>query len=368
MKILKIVSGASALILLAVSCGNKQKSMQETTPPQYPTTIVGCKNTELLSEYPVTIKGQEDIEIRPRIDGFIDAIYIDEGAVVKKGQVLFKINSPQADQALTTTQAAFRSAKAQVNIAKTNVERIRPLAEQNIVSKVQLTTAEDSYQSALAGLEQAEAALRNAKATVGWTNVSSPVNGLIGSIPFRKGSLVNSSDVLTTVANTGRVYAYFSLNEKDLSNFLDELQGNNQTDKIRNSPEVSLNLADGRVYENKGKIETITGSINITTGSAVIRAAFPNTHGILRSGTSGKIFIPKYIEKAIVIPQKSTFAQQDKIIVFKVQGDSVIQTPITVLPTPDGKKYVVTGGLKEGERIVTDGIATLSQGKKIIFK
>lgn len=367
MKLTKIIYGASALILLVSSCGNKNNSEEKTQIQKYPTAIVGQSNVELLSVYPTTIKGQEDIEVRPRVDGFIDAIYVDEGAVVKKGQPLFKIDSPQSEQALTTAQASVKSAQAQLNTAKVNVNRIRPLAEKDIVGKVQLETAEDSYLTAVAGLAQAEAALKNAQATLSWTNVTSPVDGLIGEIPLRQGSLVSSANVLTTVANTGSVYAYFSLNEKELSVFLNELEGKTQSEKIKNAPPVNLMLADGTICEQQGKIETITGSINISTGSVTFRAEFPNQEGKLRSGMSGKVALPKHRENAIVVPQKATFAQQDKVLVYRVEGDSVIQKVISVLPTPDGKSYVVTDGLSIGDRIVTDGIATLNHGKKIAF-
>lgn len=359
------VGATLALVLFTTSCGNQQNSSEQASPLKYPTAIVSRQNAKLESVYPVTIKGKEDIEVRPRIDGFIESIYVDEGAVVKKGQSLFKINSPQSQQALTSALAAIKSAHAQVNIAKVDVSRIRPLVEKNIVSPVQLETAESAYQSALASLAQAEATLKNAEATMSWTNVTSPVNGLVGEIPYRQGSLVSSNNVLTTVANTSNVFAYFSLNEKELSVFLNTLDGHTQAEKIKNAPEITLTLADGTVYKHKGKIETISGSVNITTGTANFRAEFPNMEGKLRSGTSGRISIPRYMDNAIIIPQKATFAQQDKIIIFKVQGDSVLQTAISILPTPDSKSYVVTNGLEIGDRIVTDGIATLSHGKKI---
>lgn len=368
MKSGKIFLGATLFMLFGLSSCGKKQEIKTSEPQKYPTIIVNEQSAELQSVYPTTIKGKEDIEIRPRIDGFIDAIYVDEGSVVKKGQILFKINSPQAEQALKTAGASVRSAQAQVNTAKTNVERIRPLAEQDIVSNVQLTTAQDSYQTALASLAQAEAALENAQSTMSWTNVTSPVDGLVGTIPYRIGSLVNSANVLTTVANTSNVFAYFSLNEKELAVFLSTLEGNTQTEKIKNSPNVILTLADGTVYEHKGRIETITGSINITTGTANFRAEFPNKEGQLRSGISGKVSIPRNMENVFVIPQKATFAQQDKVLVYKVQGDSVAQKIISVISTPDGKSYAVTGGLNNGDRIVSDGIATLSNGKKISFQ
>lgn len=366
MKFTEIIGGVSALLLAMTSCsGNKQSSQEQQTVQKYPTTVVSRQNVELESVYPVTIKGKEDIEIRPRVDGFIDAIYVDEGSKVRKGQSLFKIDSPQSVQALTSARAAVKSAQAQVNIAKVDVNRIKPLAEKNIVSMVQLETAESTYQSALATLAQAEATLKNAEATIGWTNVTSPVDGLIGAIPFRQGSLVNSGNALTTVANTSNVFAYFSLNEKELSAFMDNLQGSTQAEKIKNAPEIILTLADGTIYEHAGKIETVTGSVNTTTGTAGFRAEFPNKEGKLRSGISGKISIPRKIDNAILVPQKATYAQQNKTLIYLVQGDSVIQRVISVLPTPDSKSYVVTDGLQDGDKIVVDGIVTLSHGKKI---
>lgn len=365
MKLGKILFGTACFMLFGLSsCGNNQEA-PASVPQKYSTIIVNEQSAELMSVYPTTIKGQEDIEIRPRIDGFIDAIYVDEGSVVRKGQALFKINSPQAEQALKSANAALKSAQAQVNTAKINVERIRPLAEQNIVSMVQLTTAEDSHQTALAGLAQAEAALENAQATMSWTNVTSPVDGFVSTISYRLGSLVNSANVLTTVANTSNVFAYFSLNEKELSTFLSGLEGKTQAEKIKNAPEVTLTLADGSVYEHKGRIETIAGSINVTTGSANFRAEFTNREGQLRSGISGRISVPRNLENVLIIPQKATFTLQDKVLVYAVQGDSVVRRVVSVVSTPDGKNYAVTGGLNNGERIVTDGLATLSNGKKI---
>ncbi len=369
MKVKKIVFGATALMVM-VSCGKKPNmSMGQNDEPQkYPTMVVNEQNVQLETIYPVTIKGQEDIEIRPRVDGFIKAINVDEGSVVRKGQTLFQIDSPQAVQGVNTAKAQVNSSQAQVSTAKLNVDRIRPLAEKGIVSNVQLETAENTYQSTLAALAQAQAALQNAQATLGWTNVVSPVDGVVGSIPFRLGSLVNPANVLTTVANTNNVFAYFSMNEKEMTSFLNKLEGKTQAEKIKNAPEITLTLADGTIYSEKGKLETITGNINVTTGSANLRVEFSNKQGQLRSGTSGRISIPRNLENTIMIPQKATFSQQNKVLVYKVQGDSVIQNLISVESTPDGKSYAVTSGLLSGDKIVTDGIATLSNGKKIIVE
>lgn len=352
-------------VLLALGSCGKQTQTPEQQIKAYPTQVLSKQDVVLQSTYPATIKGQEDIEIRPRINGFIKAIYVDEGTIVRKGQTLFQIDAPTAEQNVRTSQAAVESAKAQLNSAKVNVNRIRPLAEKGIVSNVQLEMAENDYVSAEAALKQAQAALQNAQATASWTNVTSPVNGIVGSIPFKLGSLVDDKNVLTTVSNTGNVFVYFSVNEKELMNLLENLDGNTQREKIVNIPAVTLTLANGSEYPDKGKVETIEGQINNATGSVTIRASFPNTRGLLKSGSSGRITIPNPMSGVVVVPQKATFARQDKIFIYKVQADSVSETLISVLPTPDGKSYVVTNGLNINERVVTDGIITLSQGAKI---
>ncbi|MDR3093303.1 MAG: efflux RND transporter periplasmic adaptor subunit [Bacteroidales bacterium] len=356
---------AGAATLLFVSCGRQQNSTNNTQLPKYPAMVVTAGTAELTTNYPVTLRGREDIEIRPRIDGFIEQIYIDEGSAVKQGQVLFKINSPQAEQAVTTAMAAVTAADAQLATATLNVERMKPLAEQGIISNVQLQSYQNAESAAKAAHAQAKAQLTNAEATLSWASVKSPVDGYVGAVAYRKGSLVNNQNVLTTVANTTSVFAFFSLNEKALTQFLGGLEGKNQIEKLKHAPEITLTLADGTVYPYKGKIETIAGVVNTATGSANFRAEFPNEERLLRSGASGTISIPRYMDKVVVIPQKATFARQDKIIAYKVQGDSVVQKVITVLPTPDARSYVVIDGIGEGDRIVTDGLASLSHGKKV---
>lgn len=370
MDLKKLLLGIT-IVILFYSCGNKaNQAPQEAPLQQYPTEILSPGTVTLEAVYPVVIKGQEDIEIRPQVSGFIDAILIDEGSVVRKGQSLFKINSPQSIQNLAAAEASVTSAEATLNTAKLNVDRMRPLAEKKIISEVQLQTYENQYESAQAVLAQAKATLAQAQAMIAWTNVTSPVDGLVGAIPYRQGSLVSSSNVLTTVANTGNVYAYFSLNEKNLMELLNRYEGKTQAEKIKNIPPVTLTLADGTAYPEKGRVETITGVVNTSTGTANFRASFPNKDGILRSGTSGNIAISREVDDVFKIPQKATFQQQDKILVYKVQGspekgDSVVQAIITVSPTPDGLSYAVMGGLQSGDRIVTDGVASLRHGKKI---
>lgn len=353
MKFRQIVFGTLSLLLL-VSCGNKKQDQTVQQADEYEVMSVSLQQAETQTTYPVTVRGKEDIDIKPRVDGFIDAIYVDEGSVVRKGQALFKINSPQSEQALVSAKAAYSSAKV-------NVDRIRPLVEKGILSKTRLEMEENTYQSA-------KAVLRNAEEAIKWATVTSPVDGIVGRLPYRLGSLVDRSNVLTTVANVNEVYAYFSLNEKALFQLLSSLNGATQSEKIKNIPEVTLVMADGTVYGEKGRVETISGVVDVNTGAANFRAKFPNKEGLLRSGTSGKVIIPQLLDNVFVVPQKSTFALQDKVLVFKVQADSVIQTVVTAQPLADGKNYAVSQGLQAGDQIVTDGIAKLQNGSKIRIK
>lgn len=340
-------------MMLLMSCRNTQEEQYsaDSQPRAYPVATVELGNVVLQAAYPAVLKGQEDVEIKPRVDGFIEAIYVDEGSAVHKGQPLFKVSSPSSIQALENARAAY-------NTAKIDVDRMRPLAEKGIISKVKITTYEYALQSAKASLDQA-------KALLGWTTVTSPVNGVVGTISYRLGSLVSNADILTTVANTASVVANFSINEKELYEFLRTWKGNSQAEKIESMPPVKLLLPDGSLYEESGRIQTISGIVDATSGAVNFRASFPNRKGLLRSGTSGTVVVPNTLKQVIAIPQRATFSLQDKILVYKVQGDSVVQKVVTVRPTPDGKSYAVTSGLTAGDKIVTDGVATLQNGQKI---
>ena len=346
--------GGIILITLFASCSSKKTTEQNAMmfePQTYKTQILEPQKVELQSVFPAVLKGQEDIEIKPRVDGFIEAVYVDEGAKVKKGQSLFRINSP-------SSLKTYEEAQANYNTAKLDVERMRPLAEKNIISDVQL----ESYENALIA---AEAALKQAKATLEWVNVTSPVDGVIGTISYRIGSLVSNTNVLTTVSNTSQMFAYFSMNEKDLYDFLYKWEGNSKAEKIKNMPDVKFILSNGKEYTEPGQIVTISGIVDQTTGAVNIRASFPNSNGLLLSGSSGKVIIPEYINDALVVSQKATFSEQDKTLIFKVQGDSVVQKVIVVTSTPDGQQYVVQSGLEQGDRVVIDDIIGLSHGAKI---
>ncbi|WP_379090085.1 efflux RND transporter periplasmic adaptor subunit [Pedobacter sp. UC225_65] len=365
----------SILFLGAIlaSCGGGKdeqaaKAAAAAKPQVYPVFAVATQSTTLDSDYPATIEGIQDVDIRPKVDGFIEKIYVDEGAVVKKGQLLFKINAPQYEQQVRTANASISNAEANVNAAQLQVNKTKPLVDKDIISKYELEAAQLTLQSRKAALAQAKAELVNAKVNLSYTNITSPADGVVGSIPFKTGSLVSGSSAqpLTTVSNISKVYAYFSLNEKQLLDFANVYKGKTLAAQMKNIPAVSLILADGTTYAQNGKIESINGQINTNTGSASLRATFPNPTAILKSGASAAVRIPQHIDNVILIPQKSTIDLQGKKFVY-ILGDSakVVNTEIEVMEITKGKFYVVTKGLKAGDKIVLEGFQSLKNGTMI---
>lgn len=358
-----------AASIIIASCGKKDDKAAQAGAAQvkeYKTLTLQPESATLYTDYPASIQGQQNIEIRPRVEGYIDKIFVDEGAVVRAGQPLFKINAPEFEQEVRTATASIKSAQAAVSSAKLAVNKVRPLVEKEIISKYELETAQYNYESAMATLAQANASLVNARTNLGYTTVTSPVDGVVGSIPFRLGSLVssNTADPLTTVSSIGNVYAYFAMNEKVLLNFT---QGSGTlAQKIKQFPAVSLVLSDGSTYGEKGRIETVNGLINTETGSVNIRARFPNPRGIIRSGSSTTVRIPADIKDGLIIPQSATFELQDKIFAVTVGKDGKTKNVnITILDNKAGNYYVVTSGLLAGDQIVLEGVAALKEGTQI---
>lgn len=363
-----IFLASATFIFAACSQNQKNKNAQNTAVQAYPVVKIDSTNTTLESTYPTELQGQQDVDIRPKIDGFIEKIYVDEGATVKKGQILFSINAPQYEQAVRTAAAAIKSAEADVAAAQLQYNKTKPLVEQDIVSKFDLDNAALTVTAKKAALAQAKAALVNAQTNLSYTRVSSPMDGVIGSIPYKVGALVSSTSQmpLTTISNIDKVYAYFSLNEKQLLEIARTYQGATLEAKIRQIPPVSLLLADGSIYPEKGKIETVSGQINPQTGSSSLRATFSNPQGLLRSGSSATIVIPKNVEHALLIPQKSTTDIQGKKFVYVLtDSNTVKEVNVEVMQLTKGNFYVVTNGLKPGDQIVIEGFAALKDGSKI---
>lgn len=361
------VKGAaySLTALLAFSCGNSQQGGM----PALSLAVMTVEPTsqELNSAYPATIKGQQDIEIRARVSGYITKLCVDEGAVVHKGQPLFLIDAVPYQKAVQAAEAAVEVAKANVATTQLTVDSKTELHAQNIISDYDLQTAKNSLASAKAALAQAEAQLASAHNDLSYTTITSPSDGVVGTIPFRVGSLVGTTtqEPLTVVSDINKMFVYFSMNEKQLL-ALTRQKDDSVNSMIGAMPEVQLQLADGTMYPAKGKIETLSGVIDLSTGAVQMRATFPNAQRLLRSGGTGTVLIPSVLDSALLIPQSATYEVQDKKFVY-VLGDSskVKNTEITVFPLDNGKQYVVTSGLKPGEQVVVEGVATLRDGMPI---
>lgn len=362
--------GAIATVIL-YSCGSSaapEPSMGAMPPPQLPVVAVITAPGTTYKEYSATLEGKVNVEIRPQVEGYLEKIYVDEGAYVKAGQPLFKIDARVYNEQLNSAQSSVLAAQANVQKAQVEVDRLIPLVENKVISEVQLKTAKAAYDAAKAAEEQAKAAVGNARINVGYTYITAPVSGYIGRIPYKTGSLVgkNETQPLTLLSDIREVYAYFSMSESDFMAFKQQFEGNTIEEKVKKVPAVELLLADGSVYNQKGKISTIDGQFDKTTGTISFRATFPNAGGMLRSGNTGKIRIPQLFTQAIVVPQEATFEIQDKVFVFAV-GDSnkVASKPITV----SGKTnawYFVESGLKPGDKIVFAGTGNLQDGMVIV--
>ncbi len=351
--------------VVLTSCGSKSNQMGEASN-DFAVETVQTTTADLKTSYPATIKGMQDIEIRPKVSGYLVKLLVDEGATVRKGQPLFLIDSEQYRAAVKAAQAQIRVCRANIATQKLTVDNKRMLFKQNIISSYDLKMAENALASYEAQLASAEAQLQSAQDNLRWCTVTSPADGVVGSIPYRVGSLVSgqSAEALTTVSNISKMYVYFSMTEKQLLALTREAGGVNAA--IKKMPAVSLVLSDGTTYSQSGTISTVSGVIDSSTGSVQMRATFDNAQHILRSGGTGSILVPTHASDAIMVPQSATFDVQDKKFVYVVNADKSVATrEITVLPQNNGQTYVVASGLRSGERIVVDGVNQLKNGQKI---
>lgn len=351
--------------VMLTSCGSKSNKMGEASN-DFAVETIQTTTADLKTSYPATIKGMQDIEIRPKVSGYLVKLLVDEGATVRKGQPLFLIDSEQYRATVKAAKAQIRVCRANIATQKLTVDNKRMLFKQNIISNYDLKMAENTLASYEAQLAAAEAQLQSAQDNLRWCTVTSPADGVVGSIPYRVGSLVSgqSAEALTTVSNISKMYVYFSMTEKQLLALTREAGGVNAA--IKKMPAVSLVLSDGTTYSQSGTISTVSGVIDPSTGSVQMRATFDNAQHILRSGGTGSILIPTHASDAIMVPQSATFDVQDKKFVYVVNADKSVATrEITVLPQNNGQTYVVASGLRAGERIVVDGVNQLKNGQKI---
>lgn len=356
----KSATALSAIALAAgvlTSCGGGQQAPQQQAP-QVAVMSVSESSADLDETFPATLKGKTDIDIRPQVTGFITKVHVDEGQRVHKGQVLFTLDQVQYRAAVEQAEAAVNVARTAVSNAQLTADNKRALLDKNIISEYEWQMADNQLQTAKAQLAQAQAGLVTARKNLAYTVVTAPSNGVVGSIPNREGSLASpsSQQPLTTISDNSEMFAYFSLTEKDIL----ALTGNGAKsldEAIKEMPQVHLMLADGSLYGQSGKVSTISGVINSSTGAASVRASFDNPSGMLRSGATGQVVIPRHFENVILIPQKATNELQDRRFAYVVNdSNKVVATPVTVAAINDGKNFVVTSGLKSGDKIAVEGV------------
>jgi len=358
------IAAITTVILFGCQASADNGGGHQMPPPALPVITVTSQQATTYQEYTASLEGSRDIEVRPQVEGYLTRIYVDEGAHVSKGQLLFKIDPQPYIEQLNTANALYAAAKASLESAEINVNKLVPLVQGNVISDVQLKSAQAASNAAKANVAQAAAGVQSAKINLGYTNVTAPASGYVGRLPLKTGSLVGKStdEPLTVLSETKDIHAYFSMSEVNFLQFKDQFPGNTVEQKIKQMAPVELVLATDSAYPEKGKVELAEGQFNKTTGTINFRATFPNTQGILRSGNTGKIRIARDLGNTIIIPQEATFEIQDKTFVYTV-GDSnkVITKPITISGRTTNY-YYVSNGLNAGEKIVLSSQSTLLMG------
>ena len=365
MKKLSLLAIAAAATVL-VSCGNKG-GRPNFGDNEFPVQEVTTVSASMQTTYPATIKGIHDVEIRPKVSGFLVQINVHEGQTVSAGQTLFVIDNATYQAAVRQARAAVNTATAQLNTAKLTYDNAQKLFANNVIGSYELESSRNAYESAQAQLAQAKASLASAQETLSFCYIKSPASGVIGNIPFKVGTLVSAStqQALTTVSDISSMEVYFSMTEKDIL-AMTKTSGSTQ-EALKEFPAVKLQLADGTIYNEEGHIVKMSGVIDAATGSVQLIANFTNPQRLLKSGGSGAIIIPRSNKSAIVIPQTVVSEVQNKKFVYLLGKDNKVKSSeITVEPQTDGNNYVVTSGLKIGDKYVTNGITKLNDGMEIV--
>ena len=326
---------------------------------EYPVVTVGTSNADMQSTYPATIKGVQDVEIRPKVQGFITQINVKEGQTVSAGQTLFVLDNATYQAQVRMAEASVNTAQQQVNTTQLTYENAKLLHANKVIGDYELQTSQNSYESAKAQLAQAKASLASARETLSFCYVKSPAAGVVGTLPYKKGALVSASNSLTSVSNISSMDVYFSVTEKDAMVI--------SANGLNSIPAVKLQLADGTVYTHEGKVTKMSGVIDQATGTVQLIASFVNPEKKLKSGGAGTIIIPRIASSAIIIPQSCVSEVQNKKFVYTLGKDNKVKyTEIKVDPQNDGNNYIVTDGLKTGDKYVTNGVTKLTDGMEIV--
>ncbi|MDN3584844.1 efflux RND transporter periplasmic adaptor subunit [Mucilaginibacter flavus] len=366
LSIMKIIPLA-LLALTLYGCSPKPQTQQAPPPPALPVAAIASGTQTTYQEYPASIEGTVNVEVRPQVSGTLDKVFVDEGAFVSAGEPIFKINEQPYRAALNNALASLHAAEAAAGNAQLEVDKLTPLVENKVVSDYQLKTAKAAYQVAKANIESAKANVATAEINVGYTLIKAPVSGYIGRLLKKQGSLVTPQDVeaLTQLSDVHDVHVYFSLGEKDFISFKEQYPGETLKDKLKRLPLVSLVLADGSEYAKQGKIDVIDGQFDKTTGAITIRANFANPQGLLRAGNTGKIRLSLQHTDALIVPESATVEMQDKVFVFALADSNKVKKVAIDILGKSGENYLVKDGVKAGDQIVLSGLDHLQEGEVI---
>jgi membrane fusion protein (multidrug efflux system) len=363
---LRAAGRSLVVIFLLYGCKEKSEAAGNGAmpPPSLPVYTTVALPATTYQDFTASVQGKRDVEIRPQVDGYLVGIQVDEGAYVHKGQPLFLIDRKPFEEQLNNAKAALVAAQASMENAQINVDRIKPLVQNNVVSDVQLRSAQATYNNAKAAADQAQSAVESARINLNYTTITAPSDGYVGTIPFKTGSLVTKGmeGALTIVSETKDMRVYFSMSEPDFLLFKEKYPGNTVADKVKQMPPVQLVLADNSVYPKTGKIEIVEGQFDKTVGAIKFRASFPNAEGLLRSGSTGKVRIPTTFKSVLVVPQDATFEMQGKVFVYTVaDSNKIITRPLNISGrTPN--YYFVSDGVKQGDKIVLSSMSTTMIG------
>ena len=376
----RILAISNILLILLIINACSKKEEQQKPPKLIPVVEVVQKTVTTFQNFPTTIQGINNNDVRAKINGYIKEVMVDEGQYVTQGQALFKLetntlapNASAAKSGISAASANIEASKATVNAAQIEVDKLQPLVDKGIISNVQLETAranllraKSQLSQANAEYQQAQANYNSAAANVEYSIIRTPISGILGKINFRKGALVGPSDPtpITTISDTRELFAYFSMNEAEYLNFFSDVDGANIKDKIGNLPMVELILANGSTYTEKGKITTVTGQVDPTSGSIQFRVSFPNPSGLLTNGNTGEIRIPKQFNNAIVVPESALYEQQENVFLYKIVNDSVVATKVNVAARINNMG-IIQDGIKLGDKIAAQGVGVLKTGMKV---
>lgn len=340
-------------------------STETTETTAYKTLTVQQEDRTLQSEYSARLDGQQVVEIRPQVSGLITQICFNEGQQIRKGQILFILGQVPYKAAVAEAEANVKNAEAQLATAQLNLKSTEVLREKNVVQDHTLITVRNELQAAEAALAQARAQEVNARNSLSYTEVKSPVDGVAGMINYRVGALVDSNitEPLVTVSDDSRMYAYFSLTESQVID-LQEQYGSLEA-FLQQMPDVGLRLSNGKLYAEKGRISAVSGIVTAGIGAVTLRADFPNPHNLLRGGGSGTVILPSTLEQRIVIPQGATYEVQNQVFVYKVVDGKAQSAPVTVFRLNNGTEYIVESGLQPGEEIIAEGAGLVREGARV---